>query len=775
MSERKNKTTDKSQDGDAQKRSDAVHATVNFCLPPGSRVHIVLENRSPADVNAESEITFSYDNFGEIFHSMSTVEPRHSAAHGVGSYFQGILKWMRRIGEKLTPMWKHRSLAAWLFLFALVFYLGTRLIGLEDFPIYFFTDEAVQTVRAADFVRDGYKNYAGEILPTFFINNSLYCLSLSVYNQIIPYLLFGKSVLVTRLAAVLVTLLAAIWVGWTLRDAFKIEHWWLGTLLLSITPVWFLHSRTAFEYCLMVTFYSGFVYYYSRYRSGETRKLYPALVLGALSFYSYMPGQVIMVATGLLLLAFDFRYHWKHRNIGFRGLGVLVLVALPLARFLIIHPAEFSNRLVRYHSYWVRAIPVSEKIWIYFREYMSGLNPLYWYFPHELDLIRHVMAGYGHMLWLLFPFMLLGLWLVIRRHWKSGIGRILIAAILAAPAGAATVEMGLTRALTMVIPLVVLTGLGFSESIDWLAKRRDIKKERLSFLVFIIFAVINCYMLYDALIRGPVWYDNYGLTGMQYGAQQVFTEARLYLEENPDTKLDISPNWMNGANEIARFFLNDPLPISMQSISGFENVHQELDSNNLFIMTPAEFKRAVVSDKFTNLNVEKVLPYPNGDPGFYFVRMQYVAKIDEVLEAELAERRELRSERIVVRGQDIDVQYSTLDMGKLEYLFDGDPSTVIRTAEANPMEVKIFYSEPQLAQKISLKVGGGPTWIQVEIITSEPAESLIYSQELTSVPEPRFAEFLLEEQVNISAVLFQVRNMDDGEPSHVHVWDVMLE
>ena len=42
---------------------------------------------------------------------------------------------------------------------ALAVYLITRLVALDAFPIYFFTDEAVQTVLAADFLRDGLHNY----------------------------------------------------------------------------------------------------------------------------------------------------------------------------------------------------------------------------------------------------------------------------------------------------------------------------------------------------------------------------------------------------------------------------------------------------------------------------------------------------------------------------------------------------------------------------------------------------------------------------------------
>src|SRR3989337_1972766 len=53
------------------------------------------------------------------------------------------------------------SLAPWGFGFALGVYLATRLIGLEDFPIYFFTDEAVQTLLASDYVQNGFRDNNG--------------------------------------------------------------------------------------------------------------------------------------------------------------------------------------------------------------------------------------------------------------------------------------------------------------------------------------------------------------------------------------------------------------------------------------------------------------------------------------------------------------------------------------------------------------------------------------------------------------------------------------
>jgi len=53
---------------------------------------------------------------------------------------------------------------------ALGVYLLVRLIGLASYPIYFFTDEAVQTVLAADFVKAGFRDFLGHFFPTYFQN-----------------------------------------------------------------------------------------------------------------------------------------------------------------------------------------------------------------------------------------------------------------------------------------------------------------------------------------------------------------------------------------------------------------------------------------------------------------------------------------------------------------------------------------------------------------------------------------------------------------------------
>ncbi|MCX8062576.1 MAG: hypothetical protein N3D16_08340, partial [Anaerolineales bacterium] len=139
------------------------------------------------------------------------------------------------------------SLSSILFSFALLIYFGTRMAYLSDFPIYFFTDEAIQTASAAELVRDGFYGPGKVFLPTYFPNGSYWNLSVSVYVQVIPYLLFGKSVFVTRFTSLLLSGLMVVVLVNALRRTVCPRAWWSSLLFLAVMPTWFLHSRTAFE------------------------------------------------------------------------------------------------------------------------------------------------------------------------------------------------------------------------------------------------------------------------------------------------------------------------------------------------------------------------------------------------------------------------------------------------------------------------------------------------------------------------------------------------
>ena len=685
---------------------------------------------------------------------------------------------VRQPARPVFPRLRDSLLAAlrstgWGFGLALLVYLASRLVALTEYPMYFFTDEAVQTLLATDFVRDGFRNYANEFLPTFFYNVYQYNLSLSVYLQIIPHWLFGNSVIATRGVSVLVTLLPAVTCGLAFRQFFNSRYAWLAVLMLSITPAWFLHSRTAFETSLAVSFYAAFLYFYLRYRNGSPGSLYTALVFAVLAFYTYSPAQMVIAVTALLLFLTDLRFHLRTpfklvRNV----VGLALLLAIPYARFYLEHPDENVKHLQQIGSYWVAPITLLEKLGYYFKEYLAGLNPLYWFFPNSTDIVRHVMGNYGHLLIFSLPFVAWGLVICIR-SFRSPAHRLLLIAVLAAPSGAALVGLGITRALFMVIPGSLLGALGLAAFIEWLVRRWHDRRKTVLVGMFVLLAGFNFFLLGDALTNGRTWSTNYGLSGMQYGASQVFARAVQIHQQLPDTKMIMSPSWANGTDLVARFFLPNGFPMTLSSIDTYLVQKTPFDSSTLFILPPEEYQRAVDSKKFADIKVEQTLPWPNGQPGFYFLRMRYVDNIDAIMEQEAADRQVMLTQTVTVDGEDLNLKYSRLDMGPIANLFDGSLTSLVRTEAANPFKLQIDFPKPHPMASVDFHIGSTATTLELTVQVAGEDKPRIYHQVLPETTVVQTLSVDLGGTLNVTSLYIKLRNTFDAEPGHVHLWEIV--
>ena len=704
-------------------------------------------------------------------------------------------RWFWSTRRLVTTVIRTISLEQSLFVIGVVAYLTIRLIGLVDYPIYFFTDEAIQTVSAADLVRDHFQSPEKVFLPTYFKNGQYYNLSLSVYVQVLPYMLFGKSVFVTRLTSVLITLLAVISLALALKNIYKIKYWWAGVLLLSAVPAWFLHSRTAFETVIFVSCYAGFLYAYMLYRNVSPRYVYLAALLACLSFYAYSPGQVVIGLTGLLLLISDFRYHWQQRRWLLPGGLLLIVLAIPYIRFLSLQTGAPLEHLRNLGSYWTQPIPLGVKIGDYLRQYLFGLNPTYWFSPNEFDLQRHLMKGYGHLSWLSLPFVLIGLGIAIRNI-RHSYYRTLLIALLVAPAGSALVGIGITRVLVFVIPATLLMTIGISNVLTWagnplyLEKIRQILRLKVNLsdlkissrsiqlMLFIVLLAVNLMMLRDALVSGPTWFQDYGMYGMQYGARQIFESyVPNYLSENPQNKMYISSDWANGTDVFPRFFLSPEQQgrISMGSINSFLSNKLDLDSSTIFILTPEEFNHVVQSGKMDVLNIEKIIPYPNGEAGFYVTHLAYVKNVETIFAQEFAIRHKPVQETLTLYGQDVNVTYSQIDSGQLADIFDSNPYTLIRGLDANPFIIDMQFSTPRQVSGLSADFGSMEFQLTIWLYLHGSTEPVKYVQTYRGLPNDPHIELLFDQLYSsVDKIHVEILNLNEGDQAKIHIRELHL-
>lgn len=441
---------------------------IEFSIKPGTKTVLTIEagKEKAGEVPVRIRVEGTRGE-AHVRRGAAKIEVREEAA-SLGSRVRGLLQ---NVGT--FTLFKKYNLATWLFMGAVALYLVTRLVGLTQYPIYFFTDEAFQSQAMDELIALEYRDVEGTLLPAYFGNG----MGLTVYLQWLPLLLFGKSALVTRAVSAIVTVIAAIAVGIMLRDVFKVRYWWSGVIFLSITPAWFLHSRTAFETAVFVAFYAGALCTYLLYRYQSPRYLYLTILFGSLAFYSYNPAQLMVPVTALVLLASDWRYHWENRSTAIRAGILLAVLALPYIRFRIDHPNSSGELLHLLGSYLVdNNVPLAEKIRLYLSEYSIGLSAWYWYIPNNRDQIRHIMKDYGHIMIATLPFALLGLVTILRRL-RDSASRAILLVILVSPVGAAMVQIGITRTLVFAIPAAILTAIGLDQVLRWIENPADSLKD----------------------------------------------------------------------------------------------------------------------------------------------------------------------------------------------------------------------------------------------------------------------------------------------------------
>jgi hypothetical protein len=239
-------------------------------------------------------------------------------------------------------------------------------------------------------------------------------------------------------------------------------------------------------------------------------------------------------------------------------------------------------------------------------------------------------------------------------------------------------------------------------------------------------------------------------------------------------KIILSPTWANGTDVVARFFLNDPLPIQMGSIDGHLNQRQHLDQDTLFVMTSDEYQQTIESGKFEYIQVEETIAFPNGQPGFYFVRLAYMDDIDLILEDERQQRRVLQSAQITIDGEPVQVKHSLLDMGEALSMFDGDQYTLGRTFEANPAVIELAYPASRSMRGVSVIIGSTETEIRALLYPALNAKPVEYVKTFQGTVEQPEAVFDFGESTSVEILRLEIRDLRQAEPGNVHIWEISV-
>jgi len=83
--------------------------------------------------------------------------------------------------------------------------------------------------------------------------------------------------------------------------------------------------------------------------------------------------------------------------------------------------------------------------------------------------------------------------------------------------------------------------------------------------------------------------------------------------------------------------------------------------------------------------------------------------------------------RVVIEGKPIDVRASELDMGRIEEIFDGNVSTLMRGKSANPFIIELNYMEPRDVALVSISLASMEN-TEIKLIATKPNNEQVTTQ-----------------------------------------------
>ncbi len=654
---------------------------------------------------------------------------------------------------------------------ALALYIVLVLVQIDRYPVYFFADEAISGVDAYSIAHTG-ADHTGKSFPLFFEGLGEYPLSLTVYLQVPLIAAFGKSVWAVRTATALLSLLGVLALYLTLRHVFDCRFAWFAPLLLALSPFWYLHSRTGFEYVPATAFFLLYLYFTARSLEGGLRFVVLAAVSAAASFYCYTPGRGwVVVATVLTTLALAPTHSalWRRWLL---LVGLLAILLTPYVVLQITHPEIALRRLESAGYVNFAQLPVVEKVEHFGREYLRAVDPWFWFTwdgtPHEGPIQRHVIPELPLVPIWLAPFSLAGLVFCLSRLRRPET-RIVFAFMLAVPVPASLLETNSHRCLPVGAFLVLFGGIGLDKVLSWLPARRLGRHGAVGALTafLVAYAVwFSSYTRHESIRR----YSDYGFFGLQMGAPQLFD----WIGHNAErfTSVYLATNLFNTGDVFARFFLPQRAldKVVMSNLDEVCRGRLTWPEGAVFIFPEAFPVSTRSAGCPLDIRVLHTVNDPLGRPLMMAGTLTRERGFSGWAAENLAKVRSSVEETAMAYGDLVTVEHPRFDIGSLVDLFDDNPRTITRTQLVNPARYEIRFGTTRRLSRIGVVVAN-TTEADVTVTTAGPdgetfSKRQHYSRYRGDAETVLFPSAL---PTSASALTIEVKLTDQDEFGSVHL------
>lgn len=391
-----------------------------------------------------------------------------------------------------------------LFLVLIILFAGVlRFYNIQNVPPGLYVDEVSSAYNGYSVFKTGVDEH-GKPYPLWFEAFGEYKMPGLIYATGLSTYLLGKTEFAVRLPSALLgtltVLLLYLLVGKILsldKKNFLKESIYkylplLSAFLLAIAPWHIQFSRGAFDATLALFLYvGGFVFFAYYWEKKRLLHLLLGVFLFSLTLYTYNAYRITSVITLLILFGLHFRT--------FPNLKKHILLSGIIAFLLMIPVIQFSLTgagLARFAQTSAfsdfKNLFLIEKIVdypaTYIKNYLSYFSPNF-LFVFGDGIGRHQIAGWGVLYRWMWPFLLIGIYGLLKNS-SSLLTRLTALLFLLAPFSAALTAPSphSLRSLLMVIPISITVAIGLLFLVNKFWKMRVVLMTIIGFVVIFEFA-----------------------------------------------------------------------------------------------------------------------------------------------------------------------------------------------------------------------------------------------------------------------------------------------
>lgn len=389
----------------------------------------------------------------------------------------------------------------------LVLFLVTRLYKIGEIPVSVYWDEASIGYNAYSIAQTG-KDEWGKFLPIHFRAFGEFKLPVYIY-AVVPFVkLFGLNAFSVRMPAVLFSLgvvILAFFLARKLSGDKTIGL--LSSFFVSISPWFFIFSRTGYEATAGLMFYILGIYLFLSHTKNYF--IFLAILSFILSAYSYNSFRIIIPLTLLLLLSLELR------NISKGMILWMLLSGLVLA--LSVIPIY---RLYKYDAGASRLQTVGATRSSFVKNYLSHFS-LDFLIVHGDKNLRSQQAGFGQLYLPELVFLLVGILYVVRSKSKYKLLPLILLLLGSVPATVTRESPHALRSISMV-PFIAIVS---AEGVVYFGRLFKSRRNLINIIIVIIFLIFFTNYFQSFLNTYPAESSK----DWQYEYKRIFTDPKLRL------------------------------------------------------------------------------------------------------------------------------------------------------------------------------------------------------------------------------------------------------